>query len=135
MRVALVMGDQADARIVPDVFGVFGEGADKDEQAAIVIHQIGCDRAERVTIEFFRQGAQRAIAMGAQHQARFVGIFMPDSFSAVCSQATAQCHAQFLFGFGDRLIVGESGTHGLHHRACRRFVWRRVPVRNRAGRR
>ena len=57
MRVALVMGDQADARVVPDVFGVFGEGADKDEQAAIVIHQVRRDRAERITIEFFRQGA------------------------------------------------------------------------------
>src|SRR5450759_1284074 len=85
-RVALILCDQADARVMPDVFGVFGEGADENQEAAIVIYQIRRDRTERVAVEFFRQGAQRAVAMSAQHQACFAGIAHAESFNAVCAK-------------------------------------------------
>ena len=53
MRVALVVGDQADTGVMQDVFGVFGERADQYQQAAVVIRQIRRDRAERIAVEFF----------------------------------------------------------------------------------
>ena len=58
VRVFLIVCDEADARIMLDVLGVFRQRADEDEQAAVVIHQIRRDGAERVAVEFFRQGAQ-----------------------------------------------------------------------------
>ena len=73
VRVFLIVGDEADARIVLDVLGVFRQRADEDEQAAVVIHQIRRDGAERVAVEFFRQGAQRAVTMGAQQLACITG--------------------------------------------------------------
>ena len=54
MGVILIVCDEADTRVVPDVFGVFGQGADEDKQATIVIDQIRRDGAEGVTIEFLR---------------------------------------------------------------------------------
>ena len=72
MRIVLVMRNQTDTRVVQDIFGVFGEGADEYQQAGVVIHQIGCNRAERIAVKFFRQGAEHTIAMGAQHLSRFV---------------------------------------------------------------
>jgi hypothetical protein len=74
VRIALVMGDEADARIVQDVLGVLRDTADEYDQTAVVIDQIGRDRTERKTREFFGERAECAVAMGAQHLSGFNGI-------------------------------------------------------------
>ena len=51
------MSDQAHTRVKLDVPGMLRQRTDQNEQATIMIHQIRNDGAERMTIEFFGQGA------------------------------------------------------------------------------
>ena len=61
---------------------MFSEGADQNEQATIMVHQIWGDRTKRVTVEFLGQGAQCAVTVRAQNLAGFACNHAA-SFSAV----------------------------------------------------
>ena len=53
-RIVLVVRDQADARVIQEIFRVFRQPGDEQQHAAVMVGQVRRDRTERVAVEALR---------------------------------------------------------------------------------